>query len=130
MFSEKELNLEESVLREQVASLPPVLQDQFQQLVGASRKSASTYANLNLLCLLGVHHFYLQRWLRGSLNFVSTVGAIYLLFSASSPIIGISVLLANIIIEIPQLLNIRHIVHAHNIRIMQQSLDAVRNSLP
>lgn len=130
MFSEKELNLEESVLREQVIALPHVSQEQFQDLMASSRKSADVYGRLNLLCLLGVHHFYLQRWLRGGLNLLSSIAAIYLLFATSSPAIGLSVLLANIIIEIPQLLNIKHIVHAYNIRVMQQSLDRIRNSLP
>jgi hypothetical protein len=130
MFSEKELNLEESILREQVAALSLEQQQHYRQLVDQARKNANTYGKLNLLCLIGVHHFYLQRWPRGGLNLVSTLGAVYLLSTASSPLIGLSVLVANIIIEVPQMLNIEHIVHAHNIRAMQQSLDRVRNSLP
>ncbi|MDX1491889.1 MAG: hypothetical protein R3332_11420 [Pseudohongiellaceae bacterium] len=130
MFSEKELNLEESVIREQVNELPDAARQEYQALINAGQKSPSTYGKLNILCLLGSHHFYLKRWLRGSISLSTTCIALYLLFSMNSPTIAASILLANFIVEIPQMLNIAHIVHAYNIRVMQQSLDRVRNSLP
>ena len=44
-------------------------------------KDPDTYATLNYFFIVGVHHFYLGKWIRGSLNIFFCVIGIYFIFS-------------------------------------------------
>ena len=130
MFSEKELNLEETDLREQVALLSDAQQREYARLEKAALKSPATYALLNWLFPLGVHHFYLRRWVRGVINLALSLASLYLMVVEDNRTAGGALLLAMAIIEIPQLLNYEHLVHAFNIRVMRQCLRRAAKSLP
>ena len=127
MFSEKELNLDETELREQVALLSDSEQNAYRLCETASFKRASVYAALNTLFFLGAQHFYLKRWLRGLIALVLGLSALSLI-GGGQILYGIVILLAMAIVEIPQLLNYEHLVHAHNNRAMRQCLQQVRKS--
>ncbi|MGJ8688054.1 MAG: TM2 domain-containing protein [Gammaproteobacteria bacterium] len=127
MFSEKELNLEETELREQVGLLTPQQQEAYRLCEQASSKRASTYAALNSLFFLGAHHFYLRRWLRGIINLLLGLSAISWIASGQL-LYGSVILLSVAIVEIPQLLNYEHLVHSHNNRVMRQCLQQFRKS--
>lgn len=122
MFSEKELNLEETELRDRVRNLPDAQRARYDELERHLLKAPGTYLKLNWLFPAGAHHFYLRRWLRGALNLTLTLAALYLIVNLDNPVYGILVLFALFIIEIPQLLNARHLVHAFNIRVMRRCL--------
>jgi TM2 domain-containing membrane protein YozV len=122
MFSEKELNLEETELRERVRMLSPPERTRYNELEQRLLKDPAVYLKLNVLFFTGAHHFYLRRWFRGVLNLVMTLAAVYLLVSPRDPWFGVLLLLAVIIIEIPQLMNARHLVHAYNNRMMHRCL--------
>src|SRR5699024_7734368 len=79
MFSEKELNLEQSDMRQQIAALSSSQQEHYHRLEATALKNTTTYAMLNWLFPLGAHHFYLRRWLRGTINLALTLIALYLL---------------------------------------------------
>ncbi len=130
MFSEKELNLEETDVREQVALLSEPQRRQYQGLEKAALKSPSTYALLNWFFLIGLHHFYLHRWVRGVINLALSLVGLTLIIVDDNRIDGGSLLLAVAIIEVPQLLNYEHLVHAFNIRVMRQCLRRAGKSLP
>lgn len=128
MFSEKELNLDETELREQVALLSEAQQESYRHCEQAAFKRPTTYAALNTLFFLGVPHFYLRRWLRGLINLsVGVTAASFLL--GGQVLYGFAVLLALAIVEIPQLLNYEHLVHAYNNNSMRQCLIRARKSL-
>ena len=122
MFSEKELNLEETELRDRVRNLPGAQRTRYDELERHLLKDSGTYLKLNWLFPSGAHHFYLRRWLRGVLNLTLTLAALYLIINLNNPVYGILVLLALFIIEIPQLLNANHLVHAFNNRVMDRCL--------
>lgn len=128
MFSAKELNLEETELREQVALLDEPARQQFARLERDTRRSALVYAALNLLFFLGAQHFYLRRWGRGSIMLLAGATALALLRGGET-LYGAGLLLAMGIIEIPQLLNYELIVHAFNNRALRLNLQRVRKSL-
>lgn len=130
MFSEKELNLEETDLREQVALLSEAQQREYERLEKAALKSPATYALLNWFFPLGAHHFYLHRWVRGVINLALTLASLYLMLIEDSRTSGGVLLLAMGIIEIPQLLNYEHLVHAFNIRTMRRCLRRAGKTLP
>ena len=125
MFSEKELNLEETELRDRVRNLPAAQRTRYDELEQHLLKNPRTYLKLNWLFPIGAHHFYLRRWLRGVLNLTLALAALYLIVTLNNPAYGMLVLLALFIIEIPQLLNARHLVHAYNIRAMRRCLKRI-----
>lgn len=128
MFSAKELNLEETELREQAALLDEPARAQFSLLELSTRRSPVVYMSLNLLFFLGAQHFYLRRWGRGTVTLLVGLTALGLLASGES-LYGGGLLVAMAIIEIPQLLNYELIVHAFNNRSLRLNLQQVRKSL-
>jgi TM2 domain-containing membrane protein YozV len=129
MFSKNELNLDETELREEVSLLAAPQQQIYQGCVRGRFRSAKVYTRLNMLFFLGAHHFYLQRWLRGSMNLILGSSALFLLLLSPDPSYGLALLIALAIVEIPQFLNCDHIVHARNNRSMRDCLQQARNSL-
>lgn len=128
MFSEKELNLDETDLREQVSLLSEEQREAYFHCEQTAFKRPTTYAALNTLFFLGAHHFYLGRWLRGLVNLALGITALTLLLGGQV-LYGLAVLLALAIVEIPQLLNYEHLVHAYNNNSMRQCLIRVKKSL-
>ena len=128
MFSEKELNLDETDLREQVALLSEEQREAYRHCEQAALKRPATYAALNTLFFLGAHHFYLRRWLRGLVNLALGATAASLLLGGQV-LYGFAVLLAMAIVEIPQLLNYEHLVHSYNNNSMRQCLIRAKKSL-
>jgi len=128
MFSEKALNLEEHELREQIRALPAPERQLYHELELNGLKDPNRYLRLNWLFPLGLHHFYLGRWERGVLNLCLTISALVLLSRAGMTLLGFMLLTAMIIIEIPQLLNARHLVHNRNNSIMAFCLKKVERS--
>jgi TM2 domain-containing membrane protein YozV len=128
MFSEKALNLEEHELRERIRDLPPPGRQLYDELELAGLKDPDHYLRLNWLFPLGLHHFYLGRWERGVINLGLTVSALVLLSSAGMTLYGSMLLVAMVFIEIPQLLNARHLVHSRNNSIMASCLRKVERS--
>lgn len=122
MFSQKELNLEEHELREQIRSLPDVQRHYYHRLETRRLKSPARYLTLNRLFPLGLHHFYLHRWIRGLINVSLTVSGLIMLVASGQPLYGSMLLLAMVIIEIPQLLNAHHLVHSQNNQTMAACL--------
>jgi TM2 domain-containing membrane protein YozV len=125
MFSEKELNLEEHELREAARTLPAGLKHQYQLLELRYLKRPATYTRLNWVFPLGLHHFYLGRWVRGSLNLSLSATGLWLMAASDLQAYGGMILLLVLVIDIPQLLNARHLVHSHNNRIMERCLKQV-----
>ena len=122
MFSEKELNLEEHELREQIRSLPEHQRQYYLTLESGALKSPDRYLLLNRLFPLGLHHFYLARWGRGIVNSGLTIAGLTLLLGTEQVGYGLMLLVAMVFIEIPQLLNARHLVHSRNNRTMAKCL--------
>jgi hypothetical protein len=131
MFSEKELNLEEHQLREQIRRLSPLEKSIYDALEIPRLKMASRYVQLNWLFPLGVHHFYLRRWERGLLDLFLTFN-VFLSLSSYSPwgdsngLVGGMLFAALLLIEIPQMLNARLLVHSRNILMMAKCLQSAR----
>lgn len=122
MFSEKELNLEEHELRDSIRALPATQRRRYDLLEARLLKRPSTYLRLNLLFPLGLHHFYLGRLIRGLMNLSLTLIALFLLFYTDFIAYGWMVLLATILLDIPQLMNARLLVHSRNNQIMADCL--------
>lgn len=127
MFSAKELNLEETELREQIALLDDSARAECCRREQLDKRHAGVYLALNLLFFLGAQHFYLRRWGRGALTLLAGLTALALL-QWGDLWYGAGLLLALAIIEIPQLLNYELIVHSFNNRRLRQTLQQLCNS--
>lgn len=128
MFSDKELNLEENELREQIRMLSGAERQRYAEQEMRSLRRLDRYRQWNLLFFLGAHHFYLGRWVRGLANLLVSLTGIALLMNDGLYRYGALLLAAVLIIEIPQMLNTAHLVHNCNNRIMQDCLNRARES--
>ena len=132
MFSQKELNLEEHQLRERVHALTAEERDRYHQLEIPRLRQASTYVMLNTLFPLGIHHLYLGRWGRALLNITLTLAAVLTALvrapwdTQPNYFLALMMILAMVIIEVPQLMNARLLVQSRNNRVMEQSLKQCR----
>jgi TM2 domain-containing membrane protein YozV len=128
MFSEKELNLEEHELRDSIRALLASQRRRYDLQEARLLKRPSTYLRLNLLFPLGLHHFYLGRMIRGLMNLSLTLTALFLLLYTEFIAYGWMVLLATILLDIPQLMNARLLVHSRNNQIMAECLKRASQS--
>jgi len=132
MFSQKELNLEEHQLRERINALTAEERARYDALEIPRLRQASTYQLLNILFPLGIHHMYLGRWGRAALSLLLTLSAIFSAFGfnpwSEGPdfLVAFMLLLAMVIIEVPQMMNARLLVQSRNNRVMTQCLEQCR----
>ncbi|GFZ81809.1 hypothetical protein GCM10011403_26570 [Pseudohongiella nitratireducens] len=128
MFSEKELNLEEHELRDSIRALSATQRRRYDLLEARLLKRPSTYVRLNIAFPLGLHHFYLGRLLRGLMNLSLTLTALFLLLYTDFIAYGWMVMLATVLLDIPQLMNARLLVHSRNNQIMADCLKRASTS--
>ena len=124
-MSSQQLRDEEETLRTQIRELSDEQRKQYYRLENQRLKDPDTYAALNWFLLAGLHHFYLNNTRRGVINLcVMLLGLAMLPFL---PLLGIIILLAIVIIELPQLFKSQQIVHAYNNQLMRQLIDEVKS---
>src|SRR5690625_3086039 len=127
MLTEKALNLDEQELREQIRALTDEQRALYHRLEMELLKHPGTYLRLNLASPLGLHHFYLRRWGRGLFNLTLTLLALVLIISGFLTAFGIMLLLTVVVVDIPQLLHARLLVHNYNNGVMAYSLSKARH---
>lgn len=103
---------EEERLREQLRALDDQQRAAFYRVCNRKLKDPDTYAVLNWCLLVGLHHFYLGRWLRGAINLALFLTGIVLLFEM--PLVGIALIILIPLIELPALFRSQVIVADHN----------------
>jgi hypothetical protein len=123
----REAELEEERLRVAVRTLSDDERRRFYDIATPRLKDPDTYAALNWSLLAGMHHFYLGRWLRGSLTLFSFIGAVAALFSDALRWPAMLMLLAIVVIELTELFRSQTIVKNHNNCIMARALDELRS---
>lgn len=134
MFSQKELDIEEHQLREQIRALSPEQRARYDALEIPRLRLASTYLRLHVLLPLGIHHLYLQRWGRAALSVALSTAALLSAIGLNpwggdrDLLVALMLLLAMIILEVPQLMNARLLVQSRNNRIMARCLTQCRSA--
>ncbi len=127
MFEALRLNAEEvatasEAMRVRTQALTPELKKLYFKRYKEKIKDPDTYAVLNWFFLAGLHHMYLEKYLRGSLNLVLLILGIVLLFS---PMQLVGVLLVGFILclELMALFRSQIIVADHNNKVAATLLD-------
>lgn len=121
-LKKENLRLEENELREQIASLSIEQKRQYYAQEVKHMKDPDTYAALNWICVMGLHHFYLGKWQRGLVNLTLMFIGILLYLSGTFPLIGIAVVAFVFVIELPQLFNSERIIYRYNNQLMRSIL--------
>ncbi|MGF1689888.1 hypothetical protein [Photobacterium kagoshimensis] len=119
------LKQQEDDLRGQIRQLTDAQRKQYYQLEVDQVKDPDTYAVLNWFFVVGLHHFYLGKFVRGGVNLSLFLLSILLLVIYPNHWLGYSMLIGILVIELPQLLNSQNIVHHHNNQIMAKCLAKV-----
>ncbi len=110
---------EEEKLREDVRLLDDPDRAKYFHAYNKRLKDPDTYAVLNYFFIAGLHHFYLGKYVRGSINLLILLSGM-LLF----PIIeeAVILILGILLVEIPALFRSQIIVADHNTRLGQRIL--------
>lgn len=103
---------EEERLRDRLGTLDDQQRAAFYRVYNRKLKDPDTYAVLNWCLLVGLHHLYLGRWLRGAINIGLFFTGFALLFEM--PLIGIALIILIPLIELPALFRSQAIVADHN----------------
>jgi len=115
---------EEELLRNKILLLSDENRKVFYENVEKQIKDPDTYAALNFLFLTGIHHFYLQKWLKGAINLSLFVLGLILLFGSTfSYGFGLGILLAVFILELNELFRSQIIVQDYNNKVLEKNLE-------
>jgi TM2 domain-containing membrane protein YozV len=114
--SQEEINKEENYLRNKIQKLSDNNKEIFYSKIEKEIKDPDTYAVLNWLFIAGIHHFYLKRWLNGTINLIIFLVGVILSFSDNSILFGMAIgmLLSLFIIELIELFKSQLIVQDYN----------------
>jgi TM2 domain-containing membrane protein YozV len=92
-------------------------------------KDPDTYATLNFFVIAGLHHFYLKKYIRGSINLSLFLLALVTFFTIEDDQwlggIGVLIVVFIVLIEIPALFRSQIIVENYNNNLSQKILLAI-----
>lgn len=114
----KAIREDEELIRRLVRELPDEQRLQFFKKTEQRLKDPDTYATLNYLFIAGLHHFYLRKWVRGSINLSIFLFGIMLLFT-SLAVLGVVVLIAITVIELNALFKSQQVIQEYNNTVME-----------
>ncbi len=118
MKTQEMVQQDEERIRKLVRALPDEQRLLFFTQTEKELKDPDTYATLNYLFIAGLHHFYLGKWLRGSLNLgVFLCGVILLMLGIT--LFGAVLLIAITLVELKALFQSQVIVQEYNNAVME-----------
>ncbi len=109
---------DEEHIRRLVRELPDEQRLRFFKKTEQRLKDPDTYATLNYLFIAGLHHFYLRKWVRGSINLSIFLFGMILLFTGLA-VLGVVVLIAITVIELNALFKSQQVIQEYNNTVME-----------
>lgn len=109
---------EEERIRRLVRELPDEKRALFFKQAEKHLKDPDTYAVLNYLFIAGLHHFYLGKWIRGSINLFVFLMGVVLLFTGLA-FAGVLLLVVISVIELKALFKSQIVVQDYNNGVME-----------
>ena len=94
-------------------------------LLEPALKDHDTYAVLNYLLLPGLHHFYLGKFFRGSLNLIILLTGTSLIFFTKYVFVGTLIIFFILIVELLALFRSQVIVMNHNNHLSKEILESI-----
>ena len=125
-----EVEQKEDELRSEISALIEEHRKSFYKSFSNNIKDADTYAVLNFFFITGLHHFYLGNHIQGSINLSGLLaGVILMLGGIDGPwVLGLSIIILIILIELPALFRSQIIVKNYNNLLSEQTLKTTRNA--
>ena len=118
MKADEVIQAEEERIRQWVRELPDDKRLAFFKQAEKSLKDPDTYATLNYLFIAGLHHFYLGKWIRGSINLLIFVAGVLCIFTGLTGL-GILILIAISAVELKALFKAQLVIQDYNTGVMQ-----------
>lgn len=112
-------------LKEKVRKLSEDERRHYFNLLEPVLKDHDTYAVLNYLLLPGLHHFYLGKFFRGSLNLIVLITGTSLIFFTKYVFVGTLMILFILIVELLALFRSQVIVMNHNNHLSKEILKSI-----
>ena len=112
-------------LKERVRELNDDQRRHYFNLLEPALKDHHTYAVLNYLLLPGLHHFYLGKFFRGSLNLIILLTGTSLIFFTKYVFVGTLIIFFILIVELLALFRSQVIVMNHNNHLSKEILESI-----
>ena len=112
-------------LKERVRELNDDQRRHYFNLLEPALKDHDTYAVLNYLLLPGLHHFYLGKFFRGSLNLIILLTGASLIFFTKYVFVGTLIIFFILIVELLALFRSQVIVMNHNNHLSKEILESI-----
>ena len=112
-------------LKERVRELNDDQRRHYFNLLEPALKDHDTYAVLNYLLLPGLHHFYLGKFFRGSLNLIILLTGTSLILFTKYVFVGTLIIFFILIVELLALFRSQVIVMNHNNHLSKEILESI-----
>ena len=124
----EEVEQKEDELRSEISALNEEHRKFFYKSFSSKLKDPDTYAVLNFFFITGLHHFYLGNHIQGSINLSGLLaGVILMLGGIDGPwLLGLSIIMLIILIELPALFRSQIIVKNYNNLLSEQTLKTIK----
>lgn len=127
MLSQELVEQEEESIREAINLLSDNERKNLFYNAKKDIKDPDTYAALNWFFVAGLHHFYLRRWIKGSIDLVVfLIGVVLIFLGQSWP--GFFVIIAISIVELYALFRSQLIVQNYNNQVMKKAIEDIKKS--
>ncbi len=118
MKTQEAIQEDEERIRKLVRELPDEKRLLFFKRTEKNLKDPDTYATLNYLFIAGLHHFYLGKWIRGSINLFIFLLGVVLLFTGLA-VIGVLLLIVISLVELKALFRSQILIQEYNNDVME-----------
>jgi len=112
-------------LKQRVSDLSAEQKRDYYNLLTPALKDHDTYAVLNYVLVAGLHHFYLGKILRGSINLAILMAGISLIIFTKYVFVGTLLIVFILITELLALFRSQVIVMNHNNQISEEILNSI-----
>ncbi len=114
----EEIDDKEESIRLSVSMLDDDKRKQYYRRLEKKLKDPDTYAVLNWIFIAGLHHFYLKKYLRGSINLLLfTIGVVFLF--SETLIVGVIIIGLILLFELYELFFSQSIIKQYNNRMSE-----------
>ncbi|NQY53111.1 MAG: TM2 domain-containing protein [Campylobacteraceae bacterium] len=127
MLNSDDVKKEEEKIRKEIFLLDDESKKSFYNNISNEIKDPDTYAVLNWLFITGLHHFYLKKYTKASINLSLFLISFILMFS-DIYLLAIGIFIAVFIMELNQLFYSQIIVQDYNNKILKKSLEKINKS--
>ncbi|MCJ8325835.1 MAG: hypothetical protein MJK08_01945 [Campylobacterales bacterium] len=127
MLNSDDVKKEEEKIRKEIFLLDDESKKSFYNNISNEIKDPDTYAVLNWLFITGLHHFYLKKYTKASINLSLFLISFILMFS-DIYLLAIGIFIAVFIMELNQLFYSQIIVQDYNNKILKKSLEKIHKS--